>query len=152
MSLIVRLTDIVDALEMLFDEHHAYLDLDTGEVVTVSEDLLCEAEDPGDEGPDLSDGQAEEWDIAKRIVSSGRFRALPTKLDVHEWEIMRDFSESVEAGGIREDLSGAIHGAGAFRHFKDAAQRHGIEPAWHAFRTAALRQSAADWCEANQIA
>ena len=49
----VRLTEIVDALEMQFDESPSYLDLDTGQVVNVSEDLLREAEEPGDEEPDL---------------------------------------------------------------------------------------------------
>jgi hypothetical protein len=49
----VRLTDIVDALEMQFDESSSFLDLDTGHVETVSHDLLHEAEESGndDEGP-----------------------------------------------------------------------------------------------------
>ena len=119
MSTTVRLNDIVEALEMQFDESPSYLDLDTGQVVTVSEDLLREADEPGDEEPDLPDWQKDEWEIAKRIVSTDRFRELPTKFDVHEWEIMQDFSRSVESDRIREDLLHAIHGAGAFRNFKD---------------------------------
>jgi hypothetical protein len=38
--------------------------------------------------------------IARRIVSTGRFKPLPTKYDVHEWEIMRDFADSLESGKI----------------------------------------------------
>ncbi len=49
----VRLKYIVDALEMQFDESSAFLDLDTRQVETVSHALLREAEDPGDEEPDL---------------------------------------------------------------------------------------------------
>ncbi len=45
----------------------------------------------------------------------------------------------------------AIHGAGAFRSFKDTLRRHRIESDWFAFRTEALRQIAIDWCEKNQI-
>jgi Uncharacterised protein family (UPF0158) len=52
---------------------------------------------------------------------------------------------------IGEDLLHAIHGAGAFRNFKDTLRRHGIESAWFAFRTEALRQIAQSWCEENDI-
>ncbi|HYL76186.1 MAG TPA: UPF0158 family protein [Bryobacteraceae bacterium] len=152
MPVTVRLQDIVDGLEMQFDEDSSFLDLDTGQVETISRDLLSEAEESGDEEPDPADGVDEEWEIAKRIVSSDRFRRLPTKFDVHEWEIMRDFSQSVESASIRDDLLFAIHGAGAFRHFKHNVRRHGIEQAWFAFRAEALREIAREWCEENQIA
>ena len=51
----------------------SYLDIDAGLVVTISEDLLREAEERGDEDPDLPDWQKDEWEIAKRIVSTDRF-------------------------------------------------------------------------------
>ncbi len=148
----VRLSEIVDALEMQFDESSSFLDRDTGQVETVSDVLLGEAEDSGDdEEPDLPTWQKQEWEIAKRIVSTDRFQKLPTKVEVHEWAIMQDFSRSVESDRIREDLLLAIHGAGAFRNFKDTLRRHGIESAWFAFRAEALRQIALDWCEENHI-
>jgi hypothetical protein len=148
----VRLDDIVDALEMQFDESSSFLDRDTGQVETVSHDLLREAEESGDdEQPDLPAWQEQEWKIAKRIVSTDRFQKLPTKFEVHEWAIMRDFSHSVASDRIREDLLHAIHGAGAFRNFKDTLRRHQIESAWFAFRAEALRQIARNWCEENHI-
>jgi len=148
----VELKDIVDVLEMQFDETPSFLDLDTGEVHTVSRDLLHEAEEAGDEEPDTLDGQDDEWEVAKRIVRMDRFRKLPTKFDVHEWSIMEEFSNSVESAKIREDLLFAIHGAGAFRNFKHNVRRRGIESAWFAFRTEALREIAIDWCEEHDIA
>ncbi|HTA69192.1 MAG TPA: hypothetical protein VK776_12970 [Bryobacteraceae bacterium] len=45
----VRLSDIVGALEMQFGESSSFLDLDTGQVKTVSRDLLLEAEESGDD-------------------------------------------------------------------------------------------------------
>ena len=148
----VRLNDIVDALEMQLDESSSYLDLDTGQVETVSHDLLRAAEEyDDDEEPDLPAWQKKEWEIAKRIVSTRRFQKLPTKFDVHEWAIMRDFSHSMEIGEIREELLHAIHGAGAFRMFKATLGRHHIESAWFAFRAEALRRIALDWCEENHL-
>ena len=88
----VRLNDIIDALEMQLDESSSFLDRDTGRVETVSDDLLYEAEEPGETGePDLPEWQREEWETAKRIVASRRFLP-PTKSDVYEWAIMQDFS------------------------------------------------------------
>ena len=148
----VRLSDIVDALEMQFDESSSFLDRDTGQVQTVSHDLLSEAEESGDdEEPDLPAWQKQEWEIAKRIVSTDRFQKLPTKFEVHEWAIMQDFSRSLESDRIREELLHAIHGAGAFRNFKGALRRHRIEPVWFAFRGETLRQIALNWCEENHI-
>ena len=131
----VRLNDIVDALEMQFDESSSFLDRATGQVETVSHFLLREAEKSGDgEEPDIPTWQKQEWEIAKRIVSSDHFQRLPTKFEVHEWAIMQDFSRSVESDRISEDLLRAIDGAGAFRNFKETLRRHRIESDWFAFR------------------
>ena len=115
MSITVLLKDIIDALEMQFDESSSFLDRYTGRVETVSDDLLREAGESVAEEPDLPAWQKEEWQIAKRIVLTDRFRQLPTKFDVHEWAIMQDFSSTVASDRVREDLVNAIHGAGAFR-------------------------------------
>jgi hypothetical protein len=147
-----RLNDIVEALEIQFDESLSFLDRDTGQVETASKELMSEAEEPGDEDLDLPEWQEQEWELAKQIVASDRFLRLPTKFDIHEWSIMEDFSQSVKSDKIRADLLHAIHGAGAFRNFKYIIRRDGIEKAWFAFRTEALRKIAIDWCEENEIA
>jgi len=148
----VRLNDIIDALELQLDESSSLLDCDTGQVETISDALLQKAGLGDDEEPDLSIWQKQEWEIAKRIVSTDRFHKLPTNFDVHEWAIMLDFSRSVESDRIREDLLGVIHAAGAFRNFRSTVRRYGIESAWFAFRVEALRQIALNWCEENHIA
>ena len=154
MSATVLLKDIVDALEMQSDDSLSFVDLDTGQVETVSRELLGQAEegDEDDEEPDLPKWQIPEWELAKRIVDSDRFVRLPDKFHVHEWSIMQDFANSVSSGKISEDLLNAIHGSGAFRNFKDTLRRHRIEKAWFAFRSEALAEIARDWCKENQVA
>jgi hypothetical protein len=153
MPVTVKLKDIVDALEEeQFAESLSFVNLDTGEVKVVSKELLSEAEEIGDdEELDIPKWQEPEWELAKRIVSSDRFQRLPSKFDVHEWSIMQDFALSMEPGEIRDDLLNAIHGAGAFRHFKYALRVHHIESDWFEFRTDALRQIAIDWCKRNDV-
>jgi hypothetical protein len=151
MPTIVRLSDIIDAMEMQFDEYSSFLNRDTGRVETVSDVLLQQAETDDDEKPNLPAWQKQEWEAAKQIVSTNSFQRLPTKFDVHEWAIMEDFSRSMPSDRIREDLLNVIHGAGAFRNFKNALRRHHIESAWFAFRAEALRQIAINWCDEHQI-
>jgi len=90
-------------------------------------------------------------EVSKRIGATDRFIELPSKLDVNEWTIMEEFSESVKSPRIREELRDAIHGAGAFRQFRSTIRRHHIEKDWYAFRDNALREIAIEWCEENGI-
>jgi len=143
MPVTVRLKEIIDALEIQLEESSSFLDPDTGHVETVSNELLREANEllreaeETNEEPDLPVWQKQEWQVARRIVSTGRFLELPSKFEVHEWAIMQDFSGSVESDTVRGDLVAAIHGRGAFGRFKDALRRHGIEAAWYAYRAGA---------------
>ncbi len=148
----VLIKGIVEALEMPMEEFPSFVDLDTGQVETISLDLLREAEEPEEDEPD--DPEAEEDDeleLAKRIVFSGRFRRLPTQFDIHEWSIMEEFSNSVGSNRLREELLDAIHGRGAFRVFKDTIRRLRIEKDWYAFREQALREIAMEWCEEHKL-
>jgi hypothetical protein len=150
----VKLKDIVEALDVQFDESTYFVNLDPGELKLVSKDILRDAEEAedDDDAPDLPAWQEREWEVARRIVTTGRFHHLPSKFDVHEWAIMQDFANSVESEEIRDDLLDAIHGAGAFRNFKYALRVHRIESDWFEFRTDALKQIAIDWCKRNNVA
>lgn len=147
----VLLKDIAEALQMQFDESSSYLDLETGHVETVSHSSLHRAEEADEQADDLPDWEEEELELARQILTTDRFKKLPDKFDIHEWAIMEEFSRSVRSDRIRDDLLHAIHGAGAFRHFKAAVRRHRIESDWFAFRDEALTQIAREWCEENRV-
>ncbi len=57
MPAVARLNDIVEVLEMQFEEFSSFFDRETGEVTTVSRELLVEAEEPTGEEPDFPAGQ-----------------------------------------------------------------------------------------------
>jgi len=141
---------IVDALEVQSDEHPQFLDRQTGEVELIERDVLrmAEAEDPDE----LLDWQEHEFELATQLMEDrDRFVKLPTSYDIHEWEIMREFAESVTPERFSNDLLNALHGKGAFRYFKDTLYRYHREKEWFAFRDAALRQIAVDWCKEHGI-
>lgn len=146
------LKEIADILGFNSDERSNYFDTETGSVVSVSNELLRAAEDEEEEDIDMPSWQDGEWETAQGIVSTDRYLALPTSFDVHEWQIMKDFAESVKSTRVRSELTRALHGAGAYRHFKTSVRRHGVENEWYAWRDAALRRIAADWCTENGVA
>lgn len=63
---------------------------------------------------------------------------------------MKAFADSLQENE-RERLASALRGRGAFRRFKDTVRRLGRAEEWYAFRDAAHRQLAIDWCEENGV-
>lgn len=135
---------------MQFGETSSWVDLDTGQVETVSRELLRLVEEVEDgEDPDIPEWQEREWEAAKGIFAGvdTRYKELPTRREVPDWEIIGDFASTIESEAVAGELQRAVHGPGAFGRFKEIIRRQRIEPAWHAFREEALRQVAIDWCE-----
>ncbi len=147
----VKLSDIIEAIEFQMDESSAYLNKKTGEVVTVTQEDFeaAENQDALDEYPEW---QHESIKTAQEILDHEEdFIGLPTKYDVHEYQIMERFILSIKDREISDALYRAIKGKGAFRRFKDDIFRFDIADEWYKYREDAIKQVAIDWCELNQI-
>ena len=150
MGVIVSVKDVVNEMDGLMDEHQAYLNRRTGELITVSTEDLSEAEDEVDISQ-YPDWQQEIIEKAKEVIDDDDFLPLPSKFEIDEYRIMEEFCWSVQDQGMKEDLLGKIRGQGAFRRFKDAIHFFGIEEAWHQFRQEALEKIAIEWLEEHDI-
>ncbi len=147
----VSLTKIVDELESVFEGWLSFVNVETGEVLSLSTAVLSAAE----EGPEEDEEEYEddeEYQTAVRVVTSDAYVRLPSKWDIHEWEIMRDFAEEVGPPRLRAELLDAVHGSGAFRHFKNTLRHRGIEKQWWDYRRRALREVVIEWCEEHGLA
>jgi hypothetical protein len=115
-AVVVSLHQVVDELSSVVDEYSVYPNIRTGEFVGVGWDdmLAAESEEELDRYPEW---QRQVILEAKEILGTTDYVALPSKFDIHEWEIMRNFCLSVEDPETSEDLLDAIHGSGAFRRF-----------------------------------
>jgi hypothetical protein len=82
---------------------------------------------------------------------SKRYVQLPSKWDVHEWEIMSRFCDIVEDERLRQLLVNAIRGRGAFRRFKDELERNSLLDRWFDFKRDVLRELAIAWCIENDV-
>jgi hypothetical protein len=149
MPAIVSLQDIVNAMDLPNQEWESFLDPDSGEIITVTDDDRSALEDPE---PDLlPDWQRDLLPSIRRAVESDSFLRLPTSFDVHEWSIMERFCHTVDDAAAQAELLVSIHGSGAFRVFRRTVDRFDLREQWYAFRQARLEQIARDWLEANRV-
>ena len=151
MAAIVSLRDVVEQMDQWSDEATAYINRKTGELITLTHEELALAEDP-DEALDAPQWQKDLLPKAQEVLASGDFIPLPSKFDIHEWSIMERFAQSLTDTAASDELDAAIHGRGAFRRFKDAVHRLGIENEWYRFRESALEEIAIEFLEEHGIA
>jgi ribosomal protein S18 acetylase RimI-like enzyme len=143
MATTVSLREVVDALDIASDEMSSYVNRSTGQVTTIPHEELRLAEEEPD--PDMPDWQEEVVAEARKVLESKDWLELPSKFDIHEWEIMDGFGRSLSKAADRAEIADAIHGNGAFRNFKGTIRRRGIEEAWYAYRQHALEDIAREW-------
>jgi hypothetical protein len=138
-------------MEMSGDESTSYLNLKTGEIVTVTDEEVDLAEDEDLDEQDLPEWQREFIPKVREVLESDDFAVLPGKDEIHEWAIMERFSISQPIDALRNELMGAIHGAGAFGRFRSAIRRLGIEDNWLTFRQSTIEEIAKDWLKGNDV-
>jgi hypothetical protein len=129
----IDLDELCSAMEDSSYEHNYYLDMETGEILLISdymdeeeiEKLSCMI----DEDPE-------------------QYKKIP-RAESHEgYEDMEDFIATVEDEHLAELLEVAIAGKGAFRRFKDVLARHPKErERWFRFKDEIMRQRALEWLD-----
>jgi hypothetical protein len=132
------------------EEWSVHLNRRTGELYTVTVEDADALEDPDD--PNLEDWQKEELPKVREVMESADWVVLPSKFDIHEYDIMKQFCLDLPDGREREALLDAIHGRGAFRRFKDLVHRYGIQQQWYDFRDREVERIVADWLDTQEIA
>lgn len=150
-AVVVSLKDVVDAMDLPNSEWNSYLNRKTGEIVTVTDEDRHLVENEKLDGQDLPEWQRERLPKVREALESGDFVALPDKFEIHEWTIMERFASSQASAAWRDELLDAIHGAGAFRSFRSAIRRLGIEDDWFRFRELAFEEIAKDWLKAHDV-
>lgn len=135
----IPLNLICDAIESADNDWKQYLDIETMEIISLPECPFTGEYDQEDQ--ELADRIEEGWNI--------RYFGLPSTFDIHEYSIMEDFVYDLPEGKVQNALENAIRGKGAFRRFKDAIYKFGIEEQWYDFQEEKYRKIAREWCEAH---
>ena len=148
-----------------------YLDLQTGQVITITEEIRQELENLYEEAYDENEDEQVPWaDVLQRCnlpewmkeelqraheVEKGygtRYLGVP-QADPHEgYRDMEEFIATVPNERLQDHLWRAIRGRGAFRYFKDVLVEYPEErERWFAFRDTRLRQRIQNWLEGQDI-
>jgi len=151
MAVMVSLRDVIEEMELSSDEATAYINRKTGELITLTDNVVALAEDP-DEAAEAPQWEKDNLPKAREVLASEDFIPLPGKFEIHEWSIMERFARSLPDPAVSDEIDATIHGPGAFRRFKDAVHRLGIANEWYRFRDAALEEIAIEFLEAHGIA
>ena len=128
-----KLSEVIDALEFTNDEIEYYYNLDNGEIFMSN---IGEFEN-------LNEGELDEL-FEKSIM-------LPTRYDINEYEMMEDFTETIEDTRLQNQLYISLNGSGAFRRFKDTCINYDIIDDWYKFRDEKYKEVAINWCKDNNI-
>ena len=149
MPVSVSLKEIADTLQVTSQTIKHYLDLDTGQIVMVTDEDNMELEES--DFDDLPDWQREHLKQVQRVLNSERVLQLPDSFEIHPWSIMESFCFSVSKPDIRDELLDAIHGTGAFRLFRNTVERFDLTQQWYTFRDQAFEQIAREWLDEHKI-
>ena len=121
----VKLSDLIEEMDFQSDERSAFLNLTTGEVVSVTDEELRAAEN-GAPLEDFPEWQHDAIRLAGEIVETDHYLPLPDRFEINEYRIMERFCLSIDDEDMRDDLCNAIRGRGAFRYLKTGFMRTGL--------------------------
>jgi hypothetical protein len=157
--------------DVMRDTFDYFLDLETGEVLTLSEEIVREmkarlSDDDFeeidddieyiefDEEPEIPDWMTDEMEMILEILldESGRYIRIPERKNRVAYQSMHDFIETIEDPLLKKELSSALDGKGAFRKFKDALVRFpGERKRWHRHNAKALKKESTEWLKSLGI-
>jgi hypothetical protein len=122
-----------DAFENNAPEVHSYLHLGTGEVLRVVDGIA----DP---------------EMHARIAADVTYMRVDPVSSREQYRWMERFIQMLEENELRDKLTAAIDGKGAFRRFKDVLMAHAPErERWFAFRSERLRVFMEAWLGAHAL-
>lgn len=154
------------------DSFDYYFDVETGEVITFSEEMLEEVKSrfyasdseeieddieymEFDEEPEeLPEWMEDEVELALEILlnENERYIRIPERSNAAAYESMAKFIGTIEDQPLAEELTAALNGKGAFRRFKDAFAGHPKErKRWHGFNAKEMKKEITSWLHSMGI-
>lgn len=153
------------------DAFDYFLDLETGEILILSEDIINKAraileesydDDIGDfeeieieELPVIPEWMEDEIELAVDIFigEKERYIRIPERSPKYAYRTMRAFVETIAEEKLNKDLVELLEGKNSFRRFKDALAPHPKErKLWYRFNATASREEIRSWLESLGIA
>lgn len=149
------------------DAFDYFLDLETGAIMTISNEMLEKAEATlykSDSAPIANEKEIDEYDmpewiekeveLAVRIFSSekDRYVRIPERESSDAYNLMKIFTEGVDELRPHDELLSALGSPNAFSRFKKALSAFpSYREKWFAFNAKAMKKTISDWLESIDI-
>ena len=128
----IDIDELCNVMEDHSFDNEYYLDLETGEILFVSEYM-------NDEVIDIKNRIEEEYE---------RFEQIPQVESYEGYRDMEDFIATVDNNRLVDLLEVAIQGKGAFRRFKDVLLNYpDEEEKWFQFQDSRIEERALEWLD-----
>ena len=85
------------------------------------------------------------------LNDSDSYIPLPREYEIHEYQIMENFVNSLEDEDEARELLNSMQGKGAFRRFKEKVSLLSLEDRWYNHREEAYEKIALEWCVKNGV-
>ena len=151
------------------DAFDYFLDVETGEVLILSEDILNRAglllsrdfeedledyeEVVFDREIDIPAWMEDEIELALDIFLHGdNYVRIPERAPRRVYAAMGEFIEKLEDLQLRLDLRQILTGQGSFRRFKDALEPHPkLRKLWHGYNAKTAKKEITEWLQSVSI-
>ena len=147
-------TELIDSFESDYENERAYLDLETGKVVSVSSDVVEHIEELSGAGDSLTDETREAIHAAIQVEEGygTRFITIPTSNTANSYGDLENFIGIVGDQPLQKELQKAIRGPGAFHRFKEILENAPAErERWFAYRENCEHQRLLGWLKQQEI-
>jgi len=146
----INLQELIDAMTWNSEESRTFLDLRTGNAISLETSLLAQLEE-GEALDDLPDWQKDDIAIAEAVLADDPNWIEVEPVESHEsFRIMEDFVAQLRDEDASEVLLRALEGKKPFRRFKDALAGS-VREQWIAFENSAQERFARQWLESMNI-
>ena len=151
------------------DAFDYFLDVKTGEVLILSEDILSRAglllsrdfdedledyeEVVFDREIDIPAWMEDEIELALDIFLNGdNYVRIPERASRNVYASMDKFIEMIEDAQLNRDLRQILSGQGSFRRFKDALEPYPkLRKLWYGFNAKAAKKEITEWLQSLSI-
>jgi hypothetical protein len=169
--LAVDIEELEDAFETNLPDARHYLDLETGQVVMVTDETQGILHDLAVEQSDQTTNASQPFahaldaselpDWQKEVVREAfqvehglceRYIEIPSLRSDEAYQDMQEFVAAIENSRIQARLEVAIEGRGVFRRFRDELAQHPRErERWFDYKRERMRARVMDWLENEGI-
>lgn len=145
----IYLDDVAEEIEASMGDWQSYLNIQTGEYVSVS------TSDPSLRDVYIADGEGDDGEKNEEInendiIDSDDYIALPSYADINENKIMKDYASSLD-DDLKEDLFNALSTDHPFHRFKNVLAHYGLLNDYKDYRHQMILMMAKMWLDDHHI-